>query len=80
MTCCGRFTTRAATTTSVAPPPRRPAPAAPVLFELAGDGPLTLYGHATGARYHFAARGSRVRVDGRDARVLALARGLVPVH
>ena len=40
-----------------------------VEFEYKGERPLTLFGRATGIRYHFESHGVRLRVDERDARV-----------
>jgi hypothetical protein len=76
--CCGR------SATGFFPPPaaRRAVPngfPAPVVFERIADGPLTMFGRTTGLRYHFPERGARVRVDGRDAPVLELVRGLTPI-
>jgi hypothetical protein len=78
MSCCGR--SGAGVATPVAP--HRAASAArpaPIVFERVEEGPLTMFGRVTGARYHFADRGARLRVDGRDAPVLGLVRGLVEV-
>lgn len=43
------------------------APVPTATFELDGDAALTVIGPLTGRRYHFAGRGERVPVDGRDA-------------
>jgi hypothetical protein len=51
-----------------------PAPAA--TFELDAASALTVIGPLTGRRYHFASRGARVQVDGRDASALAAVPGV----
>jgi hypothetical protein len=69
MSCCGR---------SKMTPVKRPVPGKLTLvtFEYAGVAPLTLFGRATGIRYHFPGPGSRVRVDARDAAALDVIVGL----
>jgi hypothetical protein len=72
MTCCGNSRHR---------PPSAVAEAArsargPVLFEYGGSDPLTIYGRATGIRYHFPGPSARARVHPRDAPVLEVVRGL----
>ena len=52
----------------------------PVLFEYAGSGPLTLFGRATGVRYHWPGPGARARVDARDAGAVGVVRGLEAVR
>lgn len=47
-----------------------------VLFEYRGPGHLTIFGRATGRRYHFPSAGARVQVDARDAEVLRVIGGL----
>jgi hypothetical protein len=69
MACCGRWR-------SPAPRPVSRPSAAPVTFEYRGHGPLTLFGRVTGRRYHFPGVGARATVDGRDAPVLDVIRGL----
>jgi hypothetical protein len=46
------------------------------LFEYSGDRALTVFGRVTGIRYHFPGPGARVWVDGRDASILQIIRGL----
>jgi hypothetical protein len=48
----------------------------PVTFEFSGHNSLTIFGRATGTRYHFPGPGARVRVDPRDAPILEIVRGL----
>jgi hypothetical protein len=67
MACCGQR--RAA-------PRRAEERTGPLVFELEGPGPLTVYGRATGMRYHFPGPSARLRVDPRDAPYLAATRGL----
>ena len=71
MACCGRAVSDAASRV----PPRAHQPSKR-LFEYQGTGPLTIYGRATGIRYHFSGPGARVWVDARDAPVLEVVRGL----
>jgi hypothetical protein len=52
------------------PGPRGPAPGNGVLFAFYGVGELVVIGSASGRRYHFDQRGSRLPVDPRDAAVL----------
>lgn len=49
-----------------------------LVFELDGPGPLTIYGRATGARYHFPGPTARVRVDPRDLPYVAVTKGVRP--
>ena len=52
----------------------------PTLFECTANGPLTMYGHLTGVRYHFPGPGARVLVDARDAPWLEVVQGLEAVR
>ena len=70
MACCGSAHTRPASTK---------AATGPVTFEYSGSGPFTIFGRATGMRYHFPGPGSRVVVDARDARLLQVIKGLEAV-
>ncbi len=71
MACCG--SQHSSQRPSPATPPREAA-----LFEYHGAGPLTLFGKVTGRRYHFPGPGARARVDGRDADVMRVMRGVEP--
>jgi hypothetical protein len=51
-----------------------------VTFEYSGAGPFTIFGRATGMRFHFPGPGSRVVVDPRDARLLQVIKGLEVVN
>jgi hypothetical protein len=74
MTCCGsRFTSA----TSRQRTQGRPSAS---VFEYQGHGPLTLFGRATGIRYHFPGPGARVPVDPRDAPAFEVIRGLTIVQ
>jgi hypothetical protein len=73
MTCCGKGTHRAPHSTSSA---QGHSAKRPVLFEYGGPNSLTIFGRATGIRYHFPGPGARARVDPRDAPVLEVVRGL----
>jgi hypothetical protein len=46
------------------------------MFEYGGPNSLTIFGRATGIRYHFPGPGARARVDPRDAPILEIVRGL----
>lgn len=72
MSCCG----------SRYRPPTTPGRVAtrPVTLEFVGPGSLTIFGRATGTRYHFPGPGARLRVDPRDAPVLEIIRGLKVVE
>jgi hypothetical protein len=72
MTCCGNLGHRAPSTR--ASPGQRAN--GPVLFEYEGPTPLTIFGRATGIRYHFPGPGARAQVDPRDAPILEITRGL----
>jgi hypothetical protein len=69
MSCCGNSKYRLPAT------PGRLANR-PVAFEFSGPSSLTIFGRATGTRYHFPGPGARVLVDPRDAPVLEVIRGL----
>lgn len=74
MACCGR----SVRVSPLAMPASQDT--GPVLFEHQEGGSLTVYGRVTGRRYHFASRGARVYVDGRDAPVLDVTRGVAIVR
>jgi hypothetical protein len=72
MTCCGNEGRR-----GLARDTRRGELARePVLFEYEGQAPLTIFGRATGIRYHFPGSGARARVDPRDTAILEIINGL----
>ena len=72
MTCCGSRIHRAPS--HMASSGQRATGS--VLFEYAGAAPLTLFGRATGKRYHFPGPGARAQVDPRDAPIFEVTRGL----
>lgn len=76
MSCCGK---RSHYTPSTGVAPGHSAKH-PVLFEYEGPDTLTIFGRATGIRYHFPGPGARLRVDPRDAPVLEIVRGLKVVR
>lgn len=63
MACCGRSDRSA----NAAKPGAKPRV---VVFELRAQNPVTVYGRATGIRYHFPGPGAQLRVDARDAAYL----------
>ncbi len=71
MSCCGkgREAARAGTAgpAGLPTPPGPPTPPAPLVFEYLGSSRLTVFGRATGRRYHFDQYGARTEVDPRDA-------------
>jgi hypothetical protein len=72
MSCCGGKRRQMQQPTVMPQSLRRPAPVrgldrSTVLFEYLGPTGLTVRGAATGRSYRFAATGSRVSVDRRDA-------------
>jgi hypothetical protein len=73
MACCGQSVRRAAAQPLAE---HSGLERTPVLFEYRGEGALTVFGRTTGRRYHFPSGGARVYVDGRDAPVLEITRGL----
>ena len=75
MACCGQGRGSSAPPNATSPTAAT-AGRAHVLFEHRGTGSLTLYGRATGVRYHFVGPGARVPVDPRDASVLELVKEL----
>ena len=77
MACCGQSVQRVPTQPLS---DNRAAERTPVLFEYRGMGTLTVFGRTTGRRYHFPSGGARVYVDGRDAPVLEITRGLERIH
>jgi hypothetical protein len=72
MTCCGNSKHRAPS--AVATPGRSANRS--VMFEYGGRNSLTIFGRATGIRYHFPGPGARARVDPRDAPILEIVRGV----
>jgi len=77
MACCGQSVRQA----SAHPfSENRGTEKVPVMFEYRGTGPLTVFGRTTGRRYHFPSGGARLYVDGRDAPVLEITRGLEVIH
>jgi len=72
MTCCGNARHQAPST----PATRGQHANGPILFESEGPAPLTIFGRATGIRYHFPGSGARAQVDPRDAPFLEITRGL----
>lgn len=75
MACCGQSVRRAPSASD-----RASDASVPVLFEYSGPGSLTLFGRRTGRRYHFPSGGAQVYVDGRDAPVFEVTRGLAIVR
>ena len=57
-------------------PPGYAAPPARVLFEYSGRAPLIVIGPVSGRRYRFDGHGSRIEVDPRDRRSVAVTPGL----
>jgi hypothetical protein len=77
MACCGQSVRGASAHPLSA---NRGTEKGPVLFEYRGTGSLTVFGRTTGRRYHFPTSGARLHVDGRDASVLEIMRGLEVIH
>jgi hypothetical protein len=72
MTCCGNGKHRPSSALAAS----GRSVTRPVMFEYAGTDPLTIFGRATGIRYHFPGAGARARVDPRDVPILEIVRGL----